>query len=421
MGKPQVGPGSHNIYLGTSSSAVLNATTGSPEYKGNTGTNSYSPATLSNNVTYYWRIDNVGTYGTKKGDLWSFTTVTQSQAHNPSPADETSNISATADLSWQAGTGAASHDVYLGTSSDAVANADHGSLNSKAIRTTTTFDPGQLNYWTTYYWAIDEILTGGGTAQGAIWSFTVQRDPCMPSANYYVDGVNGSDGNPGTTIQTAWQTIQKAADTLTAGQTVIVMPGTYAEAVNHTANAGTSESPITYRGYFEDGAVIINATGQTYGFRCDQAYVTFEGFDVHSANQNGILITADAADYCIVKNCKAYNNGSNGIRVDSADNCTMQNCLIYDNTANGIEIVSNAEDTVIDNCTIHSNNANDGIHAATSDTTVVDSIVTSNTQWGIDSYGTVAIGVTYTDTWGNTSGNYDDLAKITVGTGCKTA
>ena len=85
----------------------------------------------------------------------------------------------------------------------------------------------------------------------------------MPAADYYVDGTNGSDSNLGTTTQLAWKTIQKAADTLTAGQTVLVLPGTYAEAVL-TANAGTSGSPITYRGYFENGPVIIDATGQSY-------------------------------------------------------------------------------------------------------------------------------------------------------------
>ena len=53
-----------------------------------------------------------------------------------------------------------------------------------------------MNYWTTYYWAIDEVLTGGGTAEGVVWSFTTQRDPNMPDADYYVDGVKGSDGNP---------------------------------------------------------------------------------------------------------------------------------------------------------------------------------------------------------------------------------
>lgn len=412
----QVGPGTHNVYLGTSSSAVLNATTGSPEYKGNVGGTSYNPGTLVNNVTYYWRIDNVGTYGTKKGDLWRFTTIGQSQAHNPSPADEAINTGNNADLSWQAGTGATSHDVYLGTSYDDIANADQGSPEFKGNQTSTSFDPGQLSYWKTYYWAIDEV-SGGGTAQGVVWSFTTMRDPNMPPANYYVDGVNGSDDNLGTTTQTAWKTIGKAAGILTAGQTVIVLPGTYAEAVNNTTNAGASGSPITYRGYFEAGTVIINATGQTYGFRNDKAYVTFEGFEVKSSNSNGILITGDTADYCVVKNCKAYINGADGIKFDGGDNGTIQNCLVYDNGANGLEAVSNADGLTIDNCTSYSNNANDGFHTSTSDTTVTDCIITNNTQWGIDTYGTVAVGVTYTDTWSNTSGNYDDLNKITVGTG----
>ena len=44
----------------------------------------------------------------------------------------------------------------------------------------------------------------------------------------------------------------------------------------------------------------------------------------------------------------------------------------------------------------------------------------SNTQWGIDSTNTLTINVSYTDTYGNTSGAYDDLTKIIVGSGCKT-
>ena len=146
-----------------------------------------------------------------------------------------------------------------------------------------------------------------------------------------------------------------------------------------------------------------------------------EGFEVKNSNSNGILITGDAADYCVVKNCKVYNNGADGIKFDAGDYGKAENCLIYDNQTNGIEFAGNADGATIDNCTIHSNNANDGMHIATSDTTVIDCIITSNTQWGIDSYGTVAIGVTYTNTWNNTSGSYDDLGNITVGTGCKSA
>jgi len=64
----------HNVYIGTDSSAVANATTASPQYKGNLlrGTESYDPA-LKLRTTYYWRIDEVGADGTVwPGAVWSF-------------------------------------------------------------------------------------------------------------------------------------------------------------------------------------------------------------------------------------------------------------------------------------------------------------------------------------------------------------
>ena len=81
-------------------------------------------------------------------------------------------------------------------------------------------------------------------------------------------------------------------------------------------------------------------------------------------------------------------------------------------------MVSSGEPTTIENCTIYSNNNGDGIHSGACDGTVANCIITSNTQWGIDSANTLIIDVSYTDTWGNTSGSYDDLAKIIVGGGC---
>ena len=117
---------------------------------------------------------------------------------------------------------------------------------------------------------------------------------------------------------------------------------------------------------------------------------------------------------------QARDNGADGVKIDAGDYCSIQNCLIYDNATNGIELVSNGEPTTIDNCTIYSNNNGDGIHTGACDGTVTDCIITSNTQWGIDSTNTLTINVSYTDTYGNTSGAYDDLTKIIVGSGCKT-
>jgi hypothetical protein len=70
---------SHDVYFGTDSDAVGDATKSSPEYKGSKalGEESYDPGTLMLNTAYYWRIDEVN--GTNPdspwtGNVWSFAT-----------------------------------------------------------------------------------------------------------------------------------------------------------------------------------------------------------------------------------------------------------------------------------------------------------------------------------------------------------
>src|SRR5512139_2607009 len=46
------------------------------------------------------------------------------------------------------------------------------------------------------------------------------------AADYYVSGSSGNDDNPGT-LESPWQTIQKANATLQAGDTVYIRGGTY--------------------------------------------------------------------------------------------------------------------------------------------------------------------------------------------------
>ncbi len=83
-------------------------------------------------------------------------------------------------LSWDAGTFAASHDVYFGTSLNDVNNASRakpaGLLASQG-QTGTTFDPpGLMAYGQTYYWRVDEVnkAPDGTIYKGAVWSFTTE-------------------------------------------------------------------------------------------------------------------------------------------------------------------------------------------------------------------------------------------------------
>jgi hypothetical protein len=71
---------SHRVYFGSDAEALLNADTGSPEYKGTKelGDESYDPGLLEWDATYYWRIDEVNDSDSDSpwtGNLWSFTTA----------------------------------------------------------------------------------------------------------------------------------------------------------------------------------------------------------------------------------------------------------------------------------------------------------------------------------------------------------
>ncbi|MHC4738682.1 MAG: DNRLRE domain-containing protein [Planctomycetota bacterium] len=149
---------------GSTSSDVYFGTTSPGSFQGNQTATTFDPGTMSNDTTYYWRIDEINADGTTTGNVWSFTTIvaTPSQATNPSPADSAADVDIDADLTWTAGSGSTSSDVYFGTTSP-------GSFQGN--QTATTFDPGTMANDTTYYWRIDEV-NAGGTTTGNVWSFT---------------------------------------------------------------------------------------------------------------------------------------------------------------------------------------------------------------------------------------------------------
>jgi C1A family cysteine protease/alpha-tubulin suppressor-like RCC1 family protein/O-glycosyl hydrolase len=83
------------------------------------------------------------------------------QAGNPNPANLATGVNVTTVLSWTAGSGATSHDVYFGTvSSPPFAGNQAG----------TTFNPGTLSSCTYYYWRINE-RNACGAPTGTLWSF----------------------------------------------------------------------------------------------------------------------------------------------------------------------------------------------------------------------------------------------------------
>jgi hypothetical protein len=200
----------HTVYFGDNFDDVNNATVGTPA-----GTTSYDPGTLEMAKTYYWRVDEFDVIETHKGQVWSFTT--EGGVSDPVPANRAVDITQTPVLTWAPGVHAASYEVYFGTDADAVKNADTSSPEHKASGNlgSESYEPGQLEWNTTYYWRIDEANNASADSPwtGPVWSFTTANfliiddmesyndlDPTDPASNRifnawidgYDDPTNGS-------------------------------------------------------------------------------------------------------------------------------------------------------------------------------------------------------------------------------------
>lgn len=151
-----------------------------------------------------------------------------------------------------------------------------------------------------------------------------------PGTTYYVSPT-GSDSNPGTEAQ-PWRTIQKAADTLVAGDTVCVKAGTYQERVI-PQNSGSAGNYIVYAAY-PGHTVTIDGAGITlpvwWGGLFDvsnKSYIRISGLRIINAGPhlNNVGILVDESSHIIVERNTTYNTTSSGIGVWSSDNVIIDN------------------------------------------------------------------------------------------------
>jgi len=185
------------VYLSTNQNDVINGS--SAAFKGfeNPGDTEYDPPTdLAPSTWHYWRVDAVGPGGTTVGPVLRFYTgPLPQQARNPSPANGQANVAIQPTLTWTAGVGAVSHDVYFGASQSAVNNATRASAEFKGNQPGTSFNPGVLSGVTTYYWRIDEVLNNGSATKGLVWQFsTAAGKATAPSPANFATNVE-TDGH----------------------------------------------------------------------------------------------------------------------------------------------------------------------------------------------------------------------------------
>ncbi len=179
----------HNLYFGTGSNAVATANTSSLQFQGLvTGTNNFNLPLLLTNATYYWRVDEISGTNIGTGVVWQFTTSASFAATNPSPAVAQTRVPFLPIMSWTPGVSPNTnclHDVYLGTSSFAVAAATTNSALYQGRYPVPSFTPGvALQSNTIYYWRVDEIASNA-VSPGAVWNFTTAADALHNSLFFY--------------------------------------------------------------------------------------------------------------------------------------------------------------------------------------------------------------------------------------------
>jgi len=140
---------------------------------------------------------------------------------------------------------------------------------------------------------------------------------------YYV-ATSGRDANPGTETQ-PWRTIQKAADTLIASDTVFVKEGSYNERIT-PQNSGSPGNYITYTAYPGD-TVTIDGTSISVPGEFDwgglfnvsgRRYIKISGFRIINSPSAGIF--TDNSSHIIIEKNSTCNTFSSGIGVWACSN-----------------------------------------------------------------------------------------------------
>ena len=170
------------------------------------------------------------------------------------------------------------------------------------------------------------FLLGAG-----VFLFAGMNSVNVANCDYYVDtdSIGGacSESNSGA-INQPWCTIGKANSELTAGDTVCLRGGTYAETIQ-PSNSGSDGNRITYTAYNSE---IVKVTGATGADLNGKRYITIDGL-IFEKNSWQFFLIRNGADHAEIKNCLIDGKGTGG--GGPYNSCQIDNSLyahIHHNT-----------------------------------------------------------------------------------------
>ncbi len=172
---------------------------------------------------------------------------------------------------------------------------------------------------------------------------------------FYVSG-SGNNSNNGLSANSAFRTLQKAADLVKAGDTVYVMNGTDAQGSSNAQvvviyqKHGTASAPITFKAYSGHNPVIKSKS--SYGINIvGSSHIVIEGLTLEGSNNNiskeyalqqrynlnnpltkGIGIAVNnKSRYVTIRKNKISNFGGHGIHAYKSDYITIEKNVVANN------------------------------------------------------------------------------------------
>lgn len=159
------------------------------------------------------------------------------------------------------------------------------------------------------------------------------------AGNIYYVAPNGNNANPGTITQ-PWKTIQKAARTLVAGDTVYIRRGTYHERVIPSNSGSPGDGYITYASY---PAELVTLDGTGISVPVDEGlihvagrnYLRISGLRVIHSAYAGILV--DSSGHVILENNDTADTASSGIGIWGSHHIILDGNQVERACSNGMQ------------------------------------------------------------------------------------
>ncbi|MBN2201785.1 right-handed parallel beta-helix repeat-containing protein [bacterium] len=181
------------------------------------------------------------------------------------------------------------------------------------------------------------VAVGNGCGKVFPILFLILWTASLKASTYFVSpaGNDSRTNAQATNRSTPWKTIRKAASILAAGDSLIVLPGTYVESDIPFSNSGAPGKWITVTG--EPGTrPDVTGTGQ-YGFIIQgqlgspftKTHFHIRNLSFHGYQQDGVSVYY--ADFVFLDDLIVYDNGNAGLNTVGSNHIIIQDCVLHHN------------------------------------------------------------------------------------------